>query len=355
MDFAYDQAGQLVSTSTTTSQGKVDTAYRYDQQGRRISQRSSNGDVRSYSWDYLGRLVGVSANGETTAIGFDVFGRPERIGENKLDWGQSALGLGGPNICAGSSWDAGRVWVSPYRSVDPAAPFVPDGTGIDGLFFMGARVYDAHTQCFLSPDPLPAAPGSMWQGNPYDYAGANPLSLSDPLGLKPITDAQMRALATYNHNRHTSAGHWVTHHWEYLAAGVAIGVGVGLAFSGVGSLVGVAMLSGALISGGVSAGTQKYYNGKVDIVQTLRDAALGAVTTGAATGVGNVVKTAILNRSSTAAEALANMSARPGTEFANDTVWSAVNNTTARAQALKELAVRDSDAAFEYFTTNLAG
>ena len=49
------------------------------------------------------------------------------------------------------------------------------------------------------------------------------------------------------------------------------------------------------------------------------------------------------------------MSARPGTEFANDTVWSAVNNTTARAQALKELAVRDSDAAFEYFTTNLAG
>ncbi|WP_060797631.1 DUF6531 domain-containing protein, partial [Winkia neuii] len=196
VDFAYDQAGQLVSTSTTTSQGKVDTAYRYDQQGRRISQRSSNGDVRSYSWDYLGRLVGVSANGETTAIGFDVFGRPERIGENKLDWGQSALGLGGPNICAGSSWDAGRVWVSPYRSVDPAAPFVPDGTGIDGLFFMGARVYDAHTQCFLSPDPLPAAPGSMWQGNPYDYAGANPLSLSDPLGLKPITDAQMRALAT---------------------------------------------------------------------------------------------------------------------------------------------------------------
>jgi len=47
-----------------------------------------------------------------------------------------------------------------------------------GLIYMRARVYDPETAQFLSRDPLAAI-----SGEPYSYAGDNPLNRSDPTGL----------------------------------------------------------------------------------------------------------------------------------------------------------------------------
>ncbi len=47
-----------------------------------------------------------------------------------------------------------------------------------GLVYMRARVYDPATAQFLSRDPLAAV-----SGEPYSYAGDNPLNNSDPTGL----------------------------------------------------------------------------------------------------------------------------------------------------------------------------
>ncbi len=47
-----------------------------------------------------------------------------------------------------------------------------------GLIYMRARVYDTATAQFLSVDPLEAI-----SGEPYSYAGDNPLSYGDSLGL----------------------------------------------------------------------------------------------------------------------------------------------------------------------------
>lgn len=47
-----------------------------------------------------------------------------------------------------------------------------------GLIYMRARVYDPATAQFLTPDPLAAI-----SGEPYSYAGDNPLNESDPTGL----------------------------------------------------------------------------------------------------------------------------------------------------------------------------
>jgi RHS repeat-associated protein len=47
-----------------------------------------------------------------------------------------------------------------------------------GLIYMRARVYDPSTGQFLTRDPLAAI-----SGEPYSYAGDNPLNRSDPTGL----------------------------------------------------------------------------------------------------------------------------------------------------------------------------
>ena len=52
---------------------------------------------------------------------------------------------------------------------------------VDGLVFMGARVYDPDTRCFLTKDPnppVPAANGSF--ASPYEYAWSDPVNQLDP-------------------------------------------------------------------------------------------------------------------------------------------------------------------------------
>ena len=65
----------------------------------------------------------------------------------------------------------------------PASPELPAGItltgngGLDvaGLEWLGARAYDPATRGFLSTDPLSPVLGAGWDGNPYAYAGNNPL------------------------------------------------------------------------------------------------------------------------------------------------------------------------------------
>ena len=156
------------------------------------------------------------------------------------------------------------------------------GLVVAGMAWLGARVYDPDTFSFLSPDPLADPPaGVLWASNPYGYAANNPLVFSDPAGYKPVTDSQLRA---YNQNRARSgmavAGDFVSDNWEYVAAAAAIAGGVALMATGVGGPAGIALMaaSGALLSGGVSIGVQKYSTGNVDWTRVGQDSAVGAVT-----------------------------------------------------------------------------
>ncbi|WP_254712181.1 polymorphic toxin-type HINT domain-containing protein, partial [Streptomyces sp. TRM64462] len=67
------------------------------------------------------------------------------------------------------------------------------GTGIDdpatGLTHIGAREYDASTGRFISADPIIDLTDPL-QMNGYTYANGNPLTYSDPTGLRPITDCE---------------------------------------------------------------------------------------------------------------------------------------------------------------------
>ncbi|MDO6146238.1 RHS repeat-associated core domain-containing protein, partial [Paenarthrobacter aurescens] len=62
-----------------------------------------------------------------------------------------------------------------------------------GLEWLGKRAYDPATRGFLSTDPLAPVLGAGWDGNPYSYAGNNPLNTTDPTGLRPLSDADLKA------------------------------------------------------------------------------------------------------------------------------------------------------------------
>ena len=117
-----------------------------------------------------------------------------------VDFALGAGGLGGGWLMperAGRDaraglWEAGGV-------VRPVGSDGSDGVGlssigalsVDGLIWLGARVYDRGTRGFLSRDPLEATAGAGWAGNPYSWAGNNPVGMSDPSGRHPLTDAEL--------------------------------------------------------------------------------------------------------------------------------------------------------------------
>ena len=177
-------------------------------------------------------------------------------------------------------WEAGGV-------VRPVGSDGSDGVGlssigdlsVDGLIWLGARVYDRGTRGFLSRDPLEATAGAGWAGNPYSYAGNNPVGMSDPSGRHPLTDAELASWKDSHKTGLAAAGAWVADNWEYLVAGAAIVAGVALMFTGVGGPAGVALMSvsGALVSGGISIAEQKHGKGSVDWGAVGREAAIGAI------------------------------------------------------------------------------
>ena len=123
---------------------------------------------------------------------------------------------------------------------------------------LGARAYDPVTRGFLSTDPLAPVLGAGWDGNPYAYAGKNPLNATDPTGLRPLTDDELKAYDK-------SAGS----HWEYVVGGLSAVAGAALMFVPGGQVAGM-----GLMSFGADVVIQKATKGEVNWAQS---AAMGAV------------------------------------------------------------------------------
>ncbi len=104
---------------------------------------------------------------------------------------------------------------------------------VSGAEWMGARVYDPASFGFVSTDPLPGVLGTGWLGNGYAFVGNDPLHAVDPWGLRPVTDAELRAYASAHNGAIAKAGEWIGDNWEYIVGGVAIVAGVALMFTGV--------------------------------------------------------------------------------------------------------------------------
>jgi len=297
--YEHDAAGQLLVRRRDDG---AQTSYEYDGSGRRV--RASADDLdRRYRWDALGRLVAIEDGERVTRTSVDALGELAEVDGTPLLWDTSerlcalawmddraVIGHGTPWATA-SPDDA--EWLAPdWQGTigGPRDPYgAPLGAGRPGLQFgyhgelefagetwLRARVYEPATRGFLQPDPLPAIPGTAYAANPYHYAGNSPVGLADPLGQRPVTDQELREL------RDKMGQSFVQRNADYIVAGALVVGGIAVMATGVGGPIGAAMIGGALLSAGGSAGIQKITTGSVDY----REVAVAGIIGGAAGGLG---------------------------------------------------------------------
>jgi len=316
IEYSYDAAGQLLSRRAPDGE----TEYHYDAGGRRTREVGPSAEQR-FEWDprgFLSRITTIThGHDKITARTREVAGEDATVRDLQVD----GLGELGSIDGVPLAWDTagpvpalaqvGEIAVS---NLGPLTALIPDLTGdaeesadwirpdwrprwtggdpwgiasgervggmpsgvaigsqanllVDGREWMQARVYDPRSRGFLSTDPLTPEAGTGWAGNPYSFAGNDPLNQSDPWGLKPVTDEELQAYRESNNGFVSKAWNattsWVKDNWEYIAAGAMIVGGVALMATGVGGPVGLALAGGAL-SMGMSVAEQKATNGKVD-------------------------------------------------------------------------------------------
>ena len=240
----YDAAGQLAQASGPDGRCR----YGYDGAGRRVSEDGARGQ-RRFDWDELGRLTAISTATDggtcTTSVRVDPLGELAQVDDTALSWDsadpllplaavgdQAVIGLGQPWALAGPdgpepllpSWqhDIGHAERDPW-----GAPAAGTGLGfrgefaVEGLVWLRNRAYDPDTRAFLQPDPLPPVSGTAYAANAYHYAGNDPVNAVDPLGLRPVTDADLAA------QRDEDGGSWLSDlgHGALDVVGLVPGVG----------------------------------------------------------------------------------------------------------------------------------
>lgn len=306
IEHTHDAAGQLLGSRSSAG---TSVAHTYDTAGRRTGTTSAHGRSRTYTWSALGALTGiVDRDGDrerTLPVRIDVGGELVSVGDTPVHLdtadryaprpvqvGGDPVVAAGPLTGVGSSWhepgwrsartDATDPWGLAGHERDALALGAAGELFVGGLEWLGARLYDPVARGFLAVDPLDPVPGAGWAGNPYAYAGNDPLHALDPTGLRPATDADLQAYKDANNGALAAAGNWVKNNWEYLAGGAMIIAGGVLIATGVGGPAGM-----MLISAGADTIIQKATTGSVNWWQVGVSGAMGAWgATGAAAKLG---------------------------------------------------------------------
>jgi RHS repeat-associated protein len=208
--YTFDATGQ--TTSKTDAQGT--THYTWDARGRMTQATLPGGQSVTYTYDALGRRASRSANGTTTSFLYD--GQDVVLDRNND--GSTVDYLNGRGIdtkLRQSSTATGSLYFLADHLGSTAALTTASGSvtefqqyeafggnngssltryGFTGrerdeatrLLYYRARWYDPDQGRFLSEDPIGFNGGS----NFFAYAGNDPLSLIDPLGLSWSTFGQ---------------------------------------------------------------------------------------------------------------------------------------------------------------------
>jgi RHS repeat-associated protein len=324
-DYEYDAAGQLLAV---TDADGTRTEYVHDGAGRRTRLIRPDGSWTEYAWGQSGQLKSVADRTpdgmETSRHGLwvDALGELAAVDGVELWWDTAnpiptLAGFGGGQVLSlpGGVTGIGEAWIAPgWRATRPTdqsdpwtvigAPTVPapgpggaagagaagmgavpglagmlpagitltgnGGLDVAGLEWLGARAYDPATRGFLSTDPLSPVLGAGWDGNPYAYAGNNPLNTTDPTGLRPLTDDELKAYDGSSRGAFAAAGNWVKDNWEYIAGGAMVIAGGVLMATGVGGPAGM-----MLIAAGADTIIQKATTGGVNWGQVAVSGALG--------------------------------------------------------------------------------
>lgn len=160
-------------------------------------------------------------------------------------------------------WDAYGNTVVSTGSSKPLLGYAGQYTDAEtGYQYLRARYYDPKTTQFLTLDPLVTQ-----TGEPYEYAGVNPLNATDPTGLfclgslctpdgpsEFVADAWDSAAgdqiaALHKANVHV-AGFLSDHRHQAIDLVIAGGAGAAMLACGISVVCGVAVVGGAVVLGG---------------------------------------------------------------------------------------------------------
>jgi len=178
----YDQANRLISFGDNPANTY---SYSYNGDGLRVSKTINNATI-SFAWDQSGNLPLLIAAGTSTFID-GPGGQPfEQVNGTKVTYLHSDQ-QGSIRLLSGASGRVtGTYSYDPYGNVlshtgTDSTPLQYNGQYTDqetGYQYLQARYYDPSTGQFLSVDPAVSQ-----TGEPYGYAGGNPLNAADPTGL----------------------------------------------------------------------------------------------------------------------------------------------------------------------------
>jgi RHS repeat-associated protein len=186
--YGYDQAGNLISVERPKegATSEIKDTYTYNGEGLRASQTNS-GTTNYMAWDTAENTPLILSDGNNSYI-YGVDGLPiEQInGAEKAQYLHHDQAGSTQFISSETGTTEAAYSYTPYGAIEEhigtaTTPFGYDGqyTSSDtGLIYLRARNYDPATGQFLSVDPLEAI-----SGEPYGYAGDNPLNYGDSLGL----------------------------------------------------------------------------------------------------------------------------------------------------------------------------
>jgi RHS repeat-associated protein len=187
--YGYDQAGDLISVERPKEgeTSEIKDTYTYNGEGLRASE-TIPGTTNYLTWDTAEVELPPILSNATYSFIYGPQGPVEQINNTTgtvlyLHHDQA----GSTRLLTGSTGKTEATFTyGPYGALTGSTGTVTTPLGYDGqytssdtgLIYLRARVYDPATAQFLSRDPLAAI-----SGEPYSYAGDNPVNREDAVGL----------------------------------------------------------------------------------------------------------------------------------------------------------------------------
>ena len=168
IDYTYDSMGNR----TQEVEGVVTTNYTYSNMMRLLS-KTEGGVSTSFGYDRNGNLTSKTEGNSSYAYVWDYDNRLKEVRQNG-------------NLLFSYTYDPNGRRVRSLNSGTGTEKYTFTGQFIEaeiGLYYFGARWYDASLGRFISEDPIKGSMTSSQSQNPYVYCMNNPLRYVDPTGM----------------------------------------------------------------------------------------------------------------------------------------------------------------------------
>ncbi|HEY1687933.1 MAG TPA: DUF6531 domain-containing protein [Solirubrobacteraceae bacterium] len=217
--YTYDQAGNLIAVSRPEEgvTSKIEDAYTYDGEDT-LATEAINGKEHQLTWELVTGLSLILSDGTTSYIYGPESQPVEQItgseGEERAQYLHHDQ-QGSTRLITNETGEVeGAYTYTSYGATETHTGMATTRLGYDaqytspdtGLIYLRARTYDPGTAQFLSGDSLAAV-----TGEPYDYAGDNPVNAGDPSGLikLPSWEEVGNAIAGWGDTITFGATNWV--------------------------------------------------------------------------------------------------------------------------------------------------